>query len=88
MTLKRKFQKRGSRLFSGAPCITEEIRQAWTEYTEKLMDSKRMSVICSTSNRNPGRVKQGNDRMLYLKCSSRACLDCGCDGEKRGKWSD
>lgn len=38
MTLKRKFQKRGNRLFSGAPCITEEreeIRQAWTEYAEE-----------------------------------------------------
>ena len=38
MTLKRKFQKRGNRLFSRAPCITEEreeIRQVWTEYTEE-----------------------------------------------------
>lgn len=33
---------------------------------QRLMDSKRTSEIYSTCNRNPGRVKQRNNRMLYL----------------------
>lgn len=53
----KKNQKRGNRLFSGAPCKKEKKSDRLGQNAQRLMDSKRMSEICSTCNRNPGRVK-------------------------------